>query len=202
MGYDPQWMVPQPLNQITQAPNVTVTVNVPSEKPTPDPVPDWRVSPAKHRDSIPMGEVLSQIETALDETASQIEDGSLELRLLSNLRGLGKGLEVATKGSEEIDPEIAKMLQDLTRQLNDLADCDLAELEWKFKAHSHSIFDVIEKVNDRDRSRKTAVKCLHRSQQSGQLQELKVVTEKEDPEIADGFQALLSSLQSLVLPPL
>jgi hypothetical protein len=197
MDFTRPWI---PGNQITQSPTLTVTVNAPSEKP-PECVDSTKPRPRpKAKEVMPMRELLPQIETALDDAVGQIDQGSLELSVLSGLRSFGRKLEVTAKASEGIDPEIAKMLEEVIHQLNGLTECDTWKPGGKFKGICESIFSLIEKVNDRDRALRPAVK-LSKPPRTGQLREIKPAVEKQDPEVAEGFHSLLSSLQSLVLPP-
>jgi hypothetical protein len=169
-------------NQITQTPTIHVTVNSPMASPTHDGAPSPSGSPAvsppppphsaaqrpqcRRREAksvfsgVEIGDLLSQIETVIDQASEQVQAGKIPLRLFSEIKATGEKLEAASR--DETDSGSFEMIADLVQQLNELVACEPSSLKDRFEIKANGIFELIQTMHEkrriRDRSRPRAAR--------------------------------------------
>jgi uncharacterized protein YicC (UPF0701 family) len=107
-----------------------------------------------------VGDLLSQVETLIDQASEQIQAGKIPLRLFSEIKGVGERLEATAQ--TEADSDGLSMITDLVQQLNELIACEATSLRDRFETQANAIFELIQKLHDkeriRDRSRQRAAR--------------------------------------------
>jgi hypothetical protein len=210
----------QPLtspNQITQAPVINVTVNSPAQQippkdeppsqklppPPPQPEPQPQPEPALKEITLPIlsklvdqnpemdvGDVLSEIETKIDEAAEQIRSRRIPLMLFAQIKVLAEKVQVFAE--RDTDPEISHLMNDLFQQLKHLSDWGPDSLNDKFETKANQIFDIIQQVHDKKRIQNCRFKRDRMNVTTGQTD---VSGNGHDHEIMDQLQKLQDSLQ-------